>query len=123
MREMISLLLLLTGAVFVFIAALGVVRMPDMFLRMSAASKAGSLGASLALLAAALYFYDLAIAIRVIATIAFIFLTTPVAAHLITRAAYVNDVPLWEKTICNELGGRYDRETHRLASSSTQQQN
>ena len=123
MREMISLLLLLTGAVFVFIAALGVVRMPDMFLRMSAASKAGSLGASLALLAAALYFYDLAIAVRVIATIAFIFLTTPVAAHLITRAAYVNDVPLWEKTICNELGGRYDRETHRLASSSTQQQN
>lgn len=123
MREMISLLLLLTGAVFVFIAALGVVRMPDMFLRMSAASKAGSLGASLALLAAALYFYDLAIAIRVIATIAFIFLTTPVAAHLIARAAYVNDVPLWEKTICNELQGRYDRETHRLASSSTQQQN
>jgi multicomponent Na+:H+ antiporter subunit G len=123
MREVISLLLLLTGAVFVFIAALGVVRMPDMFLRMSAASKAGSLGASLALLAAALYFYDLAIAIRVIATIAFIFLTTPVAAHLIARAAYVNDVPLWEKTICNELRGRYDRETHRLASSSTQQQN
>lgn len=123
MREMISLLLLLTGAVFVFIAALGVVRMPDMFLRMSAASKAGSLGASLALLASALYFYDLAIAIRVIATIAFIFLTTPVAAHLITRAAYVNDVPLWEKTICNELQGRYDQETHRLASSSTQQQN
>ncbi|GIK39723.1 MAG: Na+/H+ antiporter subunit G [Chloroflexota bacterium] len=123
MREVISLLLLLTGAVFVFIAALGVVRMPDMFLRMSAASKAGSLGASLALLAAALYFYDLAIAIRVIATIAFIFLTTPVAAHLIARAAYVNDVPLWEKTICNELQGRYDRETHRLASSSTQQQN
>jgi multicomponent Na+:H+ antiporter subunit G len=123
MREVISLSLLLTGAVFVFIAALGVVRMPDMFLRMSAASKAGSLGASLALLAAALYFYDLAIAIRVIATIAFIFLTTPVAAHLIARAAYVNDVPLWEKTICNELQGRYDRETHRLASSSTQQQN
>lgn len=123
MREVISLLLLLAGAVFVFIAALGVVRMPDMFLRMSAASKAGSLGASLALLASALYFYDLAIAVRVIATIAFIFLTTPVAAHLIARAAYVNDVPLWEKTICNELGGRYDRETHRLASSSTQQQN
>lgn len=123
MREVISLLLLLAGAVFVFIAALGVVRMPDMFLRMSAASKAGSLGASLALLASALYFYDLAIAVRVIATIAFIFLTTPVAAHLITRAAYVNDVPLWEKTICNELQGRYDQETHRLASSSTQQQN
>ncbi|NJN96392.1 MAG: Na+/H+ antiporter subunit G, partial [Anaerolineales bacterium] len=94
MREVISLLLLLIGAIFVFIAALGVVRMPDMFLRMSAASKAGSLGTSLALVAAAVYFYDLSLATRLIATIAFIFLTTPIAAHLIARAAYVNEVPL-----------------------------
>ena len=47
--------------------------------------------------------------------ITFVFLTAPVAAHMIARASYFVGVPLWEGTIIDELRGHYDRRTHRLA--------
>ncbi len=108
--------LMILGAFFIFIASLGLVRMPDLFLRMSATSKAATLGAGLILLATVIYFNDFAITIRVLSIIAFITLTIPVAAHMIGRAAYFDGVPLWEKTEIDELRGHYDLDTHELES-------
>jgi len=109
-------ILMCLGAFFVFIASLGLVRMPDLFMRMSATSKAGTLGAGLMLLSAAVYFNDFAITIRVASIIAFITLTIPVAAHMIGRAAYFDGVPLWEETKTDELRGHYYLPTHELES-------
>jgi multicomponent Na+:H+ antiporter subunit G len=109
-------LLMLSGAFLIFIASLGLIRMPDLFLRMSATSKAATLGAGLMLLATALYFNDFAITVRVISIIAFLMLTIPVAAHMIGRAAYFDGVPLWEKTKIDELRGHYYLPTHELES-------
>ena len=67
-------------------------------------------------LALAIYFGDLGIASRAVATIAFLLLTAPVAAHLIGRAAYFGKVPLWDKTVVDDLHGRYDVSTHDLDS-------
>lgn len=117
MQEIISGILVGIGAFFMFVAALGIVRMPDLFLRMSATSKAATLGVASVLLATAVHFGDLGIASRAVATIFFLLLTTPVAAHIIARAAYFANVPLWEGTVRDELRGRYDVTTHRLASS------
>jgi multicomponent Na+:H+ antiporter subunit G len=98
------------------VASLGVVRMPDLMTRMHATTKAGVLGAGLMLLGVALVFADLAVTARVVAIIAFVILTAPVAAHAIGRASYFVGVPLWEKTLKDVCRSRYDPETHTLAS-------
>ena len=117
-REILGAILIVVGAGFMLLSALGVVRMPDLYLRMSASTKAATLGISAILLATAVYFNDLAISSRAIATIIFILLTAPVAAHMMGRAAYFNGVPLWEGTHQDDLKGRYDEKTHHLASSN-----
>ena len=114
MTDWIVAILMFLGAFFIFIASLGLVRMPDLFLRMSATSKAATLGAGLMLLATIIYFNNFAITIRVLSIIAFITLTIPVAAHMIARAAYFDGVPLWEKTKIDELRGHYYLPTHEL---------
>jgi multicomponent Na+:H+ antiporter subunit G len=117
MRDVISLILMLIGAFFMFVAAVGVTRMPDLFLRMSATSKSATLGAACILLAAAVHFNDFGIITRAVATIAFLFMTAPVAAHRIGRAAYFLGVPLWEGTTRDDLRGKYDEKTHLLFNS------
>jgi multicomponent Na+:H+ antiporter subunit G len=111
---------MLIGAFFMFVAAVGVVRMPDLFLRMSATSKSATLGAACVLLAAAVHFNDFGITTRAVATIAFLFLTAPVAAHRIGRAAYFLGVPLWPGTVRDDLRGKYDEKTHLLFHSPEQ---
>ncbi|MFP3542378.1 monovalent cation/H(+) antiporter subunit G [Rhizobium sp. SIMBA_035] len=80
--------LVLAGAFFTLAAAIGVLRLPDVYCRMHAASKAGTVGASLLLLAAGVHSGDLSIFTRAVAGIAFLLLTAPVAAHLLARAAH-----------------------------------
>lgn len=116
MLELVSFVLMIVGAVFLFLAAVGLVRMPDVFLRMSSATKGATLGVGATMLAAALYFGDLAISVQAVATVAFVLLTAPVAAHMIGRAAYFDGAPLWEQTHLDELCDQYDRSTHALES-------
>jgi multicomponent Na+:H+ antiporter subunit G len=92
----------LAGAAFALLAALGVLRMPDVFTRMQASTKASTLGLGCLLLGAALQLGDFAAFIRVACIGAFVLLTTPVAGHVIARASYFADVPLWEGTVLDE---------------------
>ena len=87
--------LFLLGGLFVFVAGLGVLRLPDVLTRMHASTKAGTLGTSLVLIAAAVHFGDFAITAKVILAILFILLTAPVAGHMIGRAAVRIGVPMW----------------------------
>jgi multicomponent Na+:H+ antiporter subunit G len=52
--------------------------------------------------------------------VVFVFVTAPVGAHMIGRAAYLSGVPLWEGTLSDDLKGRYDAQTHSLASGPAQ---
>jgi len=113
-REWLVALVILFGAFFMLVAGLGLLRLPDLFLRMSATSKAATLGAGLVLAAAAIYFNEEGITARVLAIIFFLLLTAPVAAHMIGRAAYFDGVPLWEGTLINELRGHYRTSDHEL---------
>jgi len=97
-------LLLVSGALFMLLAGVGLVRLPDLYTRMSATSKAATLGASLVLLGAALHFGTVAAAGRALVIVAFLFLTAPLAAHAIGRAGYRRGSPLWAGTIADELG-------------------
>lgn len=95
-------LLLLLGSGFVFVAGLGIVRMPDLLIRMHASTKAGTLGCGLILVAVAVHFGDTDIVARAVMAIVFLLLTAPVAAHMIGRAAFRTGVPLWHGTRIEE---------------------
>jgi multicomponent Na+:H+ antiporter subunit G len=62
------------------------------------------------------YFDDLGTTSRALATILFVLLTAPVAAHMMGRAAYLRQVPLCQQTRIDDLSGRYDPATHDLES-------
>jgi multicomponent Na+:H+ antiporter subunit G len=96
-------LLLISGTFFIVVASIGVIRMPDVFLRLSATSKAATLGILCMLGGAAVYFGDIDIVLRTLAIAVFLTITTPIAAHMIGRAALSDkDTVLWEGTIINE---------------------
>lgn len=106
-------ILLIVGAAFNLIAAIGLVRFPDVYTRMHAASKAGTLGSGLLLVAIALHAGDVSIATRALAAVTFFLLTAPIAAHLLARAAYVAGIEPWEGTVLDQLKGHYtDKEGH-----------
>ncbi|KQI72598.1 sodium:proton antiporter [Loktanella sp. 5RATIMAR09] len=78
---------LLLGGFFALIAAIGVLRLPDVLTRMHASTKAGVLGSSLILIGGAIYLAETEVTARVIATIIFLMLTSPIGAHMIGRAS------------------------------------
>jgi len=110
--------LLGAGTLLMLVASFGVVRMPDVYLRLSVASKASTLGLVFLVVAAPLSLNDLGTFSRVAAVVLFVFLTAPVAAHMIGRAAYLAGVPIWKETIHDDLRGKYNLETGALASQS-----
>lgn len=117
MNDLVTAVLLLVGASFLLLASVGIVRMPDVFSRMQAATKASTLGVTCILLAIAVHFNDLGITMRALAASVFFLLTAPVTAHIVGRASYFLGVPLWEGTVRDELRGRYNLRTHSLDSS------
>jgi multicomponent Na+:H+ antiporter subunit G len=96
-------IVLVLGALFAFLAAIGLVRLPDLYTRMHAASKAGAVGAGLILMAVAAVSLDGAIVLRAVIGLLFLLLTTPVSAHLLARAAYHSGVAPHASTSINEL--------------------
>ena len=98
-----AVVLLVIGSVFAFLAALGIVRLPDLYTRMHAASKAGVVGAGLMLFGVALASLDGAVILRAILGILFLLLTTPVSAHLLARAAYRAGILPVASTNINDL--------------------
>ncbi len=102
--------LLLVGSAFILISAIGILRMPDLYMRMSATTKASTLGLGIVLAGVAVYFGEVGVISRAIVIIAFLFLTAPVAAHLIGRAAYFDKTPLWEKSVMDDLKKKLEEE-------------
>ncbi|MCM0612820.1 monovalent cation/H(+) antiporter subunit G [Marinobacter sediminum] len=116
MSEIFVSILLLAGASFMVLAAIGIVRLPDLPTRMHASTKAGALGAMLTMAGVALHFADSAVVARAVAFIVFILLTAPIAAHVIGRAGYFTGIELWGGTTKDELRERYDPDSHKLYS-------
>lgn len=117
MIELIAGVLILIGGAFSLIAGIGLARLPDLYVRMHAATKAGTLGAGLVLAALAFEAQQLEVAARAIAGLTFLFFTAPIAAHLLGRAGYIAGVPLWSQSCLDELDGKYDHDTKELDST------
>jgi multicomponent Na+:H+ antiporter subunit G len=94
-QSLAAAFLILAGSAFVLTAALGLIRLPDLYTRMHAASKAGTLGSCVMLVALAVFADDLSVTTRALGGVAFFLLTAPLSAHLLARAAHASGLQLW----------------------------
>jgi multicomponent Na+:H+ antiporter subunit G len=107
--DLLAALAKIVGAAFLVAAAVGVVRFTDPLQRMHASTKAGTVGAGFVLLGVLIDMRDWSVAFFCLATIAFLFLTIPIAGHLLGRAAYVSGAPLAGLEGRDALRGVLDR--------------
>jgi multicomponent Na+:H+ antiporter subunit G len=116
--DVLTTVSLVGGMFFLVVGALGVFRLPDVYLRMIAASKCVTLGITGMLLAAVFHFIAtgltapaavaggssaVAASTKAILVIVFQFVAGPVGAHMLARSAHVDGVPMWEGSVGDEL--------------------
>ena len=98
------------GALAILFASIGILRMPDFYLRLSVTVKAATLGVGIFLICAAIVFPDVSVTAKTIAIIFFLLLTAPVAAHMIGRTAYRSGVSIWKNTAIDDDDINYKKE-------------
>ncbi|WP_078059949.1 Na+/H+ antiporter subunit G [Gracilibacillus timonensis] len=109
--EFIAAFLVLAGAIMALISAIGIIRFPDVYTRSHAGTKSSTLAVLLTLLGAFIHiaaeqgFYS----VRLLLGIVFVFLTAPVAGHVIIRAAYRAQVKMSDTTVEDELKQEVER--------------
>lgn len=103
MIDLLIKILSTLGAIFILIASFGIAKMPDFYSRLSVTVKAATLGIGCILIAAVLYFAEFYVTTKAIAIIFFLMVTSPVAAFLIGKVAYLTGTRLWEHSIVDEM--------------------
>ena len=116
MKEILVLFFLIIGTIFILIASIGLLKMPDVFLRMSASTIAGTFGVASMLIAVAIYFLNVTITLHIIGIIIFLILTVPIGAHMLGRASHNIGLKMWDRTVCDDLKGKYDEKTKEYKS-------
>lgn len=104
--SILTAVLIVVGALFALVAAIGINRLPDVYTRMHAASKAGTVGSGLLLIAVGVHSQDLAVFGRALAGVLFFILTAPIAAHLLARAALKVGYPMHDVSVRNDMKQR-----------------
>lgn len=107
---MIEAVFLILGSFFVLTTAIGMIRFPDFFCRMHAASKVTSFGIGFLLLAVIAKYPTAEVMIKSVLCILFIILTMPIAAHVLTRVAYHLRVESSDETLLDEYRTSYKPE-------------
>lgn len=103
--EWIVAVMVLVGTAITLISSLGVIRLPDVYTRAHATTKSATLGILFILLGAFVYFVYVhhIVSVRLLLGIVFVFLTAPVAGHLIIRSAHRSGVPLADISVQDDL--------------------
>lgn len=116
--ELFFALLILFGALLGAVSAYGLIRLPDVYLRSHAAAKSATLGVLCILLGAFLYFSFFLdhVSAKLLLGIVFVFLTSPLSAHLNSRAAYRSGVPLWNRRVQDDLREVLEKERIRTVT-------
>lgn len=104
--DILVILLISTGVLFSAATALGLIRLPDVYTRTHAASKSSTLGVLSILLGTFVHFWfnEGIFNTQMVIAIAFLFITQPVAGHLIGRAAYMTGIKVAEETVRDDMG-------------------
>jgi multicomponent Na+:H+ antiporter subunit G len=94
MIDVVSAVLMVTGALLAVVAGAGLHRFRDVFARMHAATKPATLGLALVLVGAALQMPDTGSVVKLLLVVLLQFYTAPVGSHLVGRAAYRDGIPM-----------------------------
>jgi multicomponent Na+:H+ antiporter subunit G len=103
--ELLPVVLIFIGTIFCFLSAIGLIRLPDVYTRSHALSKGSTMGVLFTLIGTFVFFLleEDYFSIRLFLGIFFVFLTAPLSAHVITRAAYRSNVELAKESIQDDL--------------------
>lgn len=102
MSELLGNILIGIGTLFVLFGTIGLVRLPDLYNRLQAATKCATLGTCSILLGVIASRGISAVSMKALLCIIFILLTSPTAAHALARAAHISGVKLWDKSVCDK---------------------
>lgn len=108
LHEIIVGFFLIVGVFFIITGTVGLLRLPDFYNRIHAPTKATTLGVSSIILGAVIHFNGIVpdAGFKELLAIVFIFLTAPVGAHMLAKAAYHSKIELWKGTIVDERAGK-----------------
>ena len=95
--EIAGQILVLIGSIFLFLGSLGIIRMPDVFNRLQAGTKATTLGALSLIIGVGLM--NTAFLWKAIVLVIFVVLTNPISSSTIARASYKMKVPMYKGTV------------------------
>jgi len=99
---MISTILIVIGLVFNLLGCIGMLRLPDVYNRLQAATKCVTLGTCCLLISLVARYGLNDFGIKALIAIPFIFFASTIAAHALIRGAYIYGIKLWEKTVVDE---------------------
>jgi multicomponent Na+:H+ antiporter subunit G len=102
MSDIIGYILISIGILFNLFGCIGLVRFPDVYNRLQAATKCVTLGTILLLVGVAVISADGPMSAKAIVCAVFILITSPTAAHAIAKGAYASGVPLWDKSVVDK---------------------
>ncbi len=109
MSETIGKILMAVGVLFDLFGCVGLVRLPDVYNRLQAATKCVTLGTCLILLGVAFLMPGEA-ASKALLCAAFILMTSPVGAHALARAAHRHGIRLWSGSVVDKYREKEERE-------------
>ncbi len=113
MTETIGLWLMIIGVLFDLFGCIGLVRLPDVYNRLQAATKCVTLGTCMILLGLLFTMGISSAGIRALLCAIFILLTSPVAAHALARAARISGIRLWEGSVMDKYAEEADKSSGR----------
>jgi len=107
-----TIIALVIGTFFTLVGSFGLIKLPDVFCRMHAATKASTLGLAAFLVAVFIQLPTKELGIKSFVAILFAYLTAPVGAHMLAQSAYKRRVKMWENSVCDELKDDYQPEDY-----------
>jgi multicomponent Na+:H+ antiporter subunit G len=102
LTDAIEVIAVVVGVFFMFVSALGVLRLRDFYQRVHAPTKAATLGLTFLLVAVALNVRETTVVTKAVLALLFIGATAPVGAHLLARAAYRNGIKPAQEPVVDE---------------------
>jgi len=109
MNNIISILLLIIGVLFNLFGCIGLIRLPDVYNRLQAATKCVTLGCCSILLGLLFHYGFNDLGVKALIAIPLLFFSATVAAHALARGAYIFGVKLDERTVVDDYKEIADR--------------
>ena len=109
LHQTIGAVIVVVGLIFDLIGTIGLIRLPDVYNRIQAATKCVTLGTAALLVGVAIYAWSPSLSLKALVCAVFVVLTSPVSAHALARGAYLSGIRLWDGSVADAYAHRDDQ--------------